>query len=118
MKKRLLRIMLKAFTSWLHEEFHPAGKAAIYTLTVRADLLIQAIPDRSGPEVTLLQRLDEESLEAGLNWLLTALMAAYPDDWAPIAVESMRLLLHRNVEAITALAQPPAPAMQPVEVPQ
>lgn len=112
MKRRsMLRVMLQAYVSWLNREMQPAGKAALHTLEARGSVLIDALPTGPGgqaPDVAVLETLDARGVEAGMGWLLTAMRVAYPDEWAPVAVESLRLLLAKNVDEVAELAQPPA----------
>lgn len=113
-RARLLRVMLQAFSAWLAEHMEPAGKAALHGFEARASVLIDALPqDGHAPELAVLETLDASSVATGLDWLLTALRVAYPDDWAPVAVEALRVLLHRNLADVVAMTHPPVTTPQP-----
>lgn len=107
MKKRLLRVMVAAFSKWLYEHMEPAGRVALHILDARAKAILDLLPDSGGPQIETLEALDESSMRAGLDWLLTSMRTEYPDESAVLMAESLRLLLHRNVSEIVLLTHPP-----------
>lgn len=111
MRRRLLRVMSKAYLSWLKREMEPSGKALLPLLEERMKLVIDAVPAEGGgsPSQEEMVRLDAESVKRSLFWLLGALADAYPDDWATLAVECLRVMLRRNIDDIVELGLPDCP---------
>ena len=104
---RILRIMLEAFITYLNKEMSPSGKTALHDLSARANLVIDALPhDSSVPELSELETLDNASVKAGLNRILTALRIAHHDDWTPVAIETLRLVMNQHIDEISKLSQP------------
>lgn len=114
MKRQVLRLMSKAFLSWLRQEMEPRGKASLAYLEAKADLVIDALPSDGGPSEELLAALSPSGALEGLSWLLTAVSLTYPGEWGVLATESLRILLKDNIEAISSLGLPGSLDSKPI----
>jgi hypothetical protein len=101
MKKHLLRVMSDSFLAWLRSQLGPQGKATVSILEARLSALLSSLPeDMSSPK----GEMNEDGLIIGMSVLFGMLQSAYPDDWAPLTCQCLRLLLDKNVQAILHIA--------------
>lgn len=105
MHRQLMRVMMSATVGWLRERMSPAGRTALHDLEARSMQLIGSVQDHAVPQV---EEMTPDALKVDMDWLMTHLPIAYPDPWAFVACESIRLLVHRNAEEMVDRAYPPS----------
>ncbi len=114
MRRAVMKIALRAYTTWLADLLPPSGKVFTPDLEAECLTIIDVIPPGTGPDITDVKALNEEGLITIYEWMFAALVQANIGNrgWG-LAAHLLRLLAIQHVDDIMEKIRSPRTLSHP-----